>query len=234
MIVRDGLPFILGSLAACLIALVAAMVTGSPWMGALAGALGVLTLLFTLFFRDPLRIAPPGENLVLAPADGWIVRVEPLAGHPYVGAPATVISIFLTVFDVHVNRVPAAGRIEAVEYHRGRFRAAFDRLASSENERTEIGLLTTGGHRVLFSQIAGSLARRIICRLSDGMTVSAGDRFGMIKFGSRSDVVLPPEARVLVSRGQHVRAGETVLGILEALESPSSVAQAMEGGHGTR
>lgn len=167
------------------------------------------------FFRDPPRRTPSGAGLVVAPADGRVVAIEEVAAAPLSGDPARKLSIFMNVFDVHVNRFPESGRVEKVVYHRGRFfNAALDK-ASEQNERMEILLALENGTRLPIVQVAGLVARRIICRLSEGMGLKRGERFGLIRFGSRVDVYLPLTARVAVILGDKTCGGETVIAYLE-------------------
>jgi phosphatidylserine decarboxylase len=165
------------------------------------------------FFRDPERSAPGDERLVVSPADGKVIDVRAVQDPELLGAPATRISIFMSPLNVHVNRSPVAGRIEAVRHTPGRFHAAFADKASDENERNAV-VLTAGGRRYLVVQIAGALARRIICRRACGDTLARGERYGLIMFGSRVDLYVPPDVRVCVTRGERVRAGLSVLGEL--------------------
>jgi phosphatidylserine decarboxylase len=160
------------------------------------------------FFRNPRRLVPRGEGLVVAPADGRVVRVlEPQAGQPAVG-------IFMNVFDVHVNRLPVDGEVTAVEYTPGAFMNASLDKASERNERNRVTMRTPGGHQVTFVQVAGLVARRIACWLQAGARGRAGDVFGLIRFGSRVDVHLPAGSEVWVIEGERVSAGETILGRL--------------------
>lgn len=171
-------------------------------------------LAFTLyFFRDPERTPPPNAAaLLLAPADGKVVAVvdeeEPL----YIEGMATRISIFLSPLDVHVNRIPAHGVIEFERYVPGEYLVAWHPKASDKNERSELGLRHASGTKVFFKQIAGAVARRIVYHIGKGDSVRAGERFGIVKFGSRMDVVVPPGVTVRVEEGQRVRAGESILG----------------------
>ena len=176
-----------------------------------------LTLWVVAFFRDPERTPPPGERLILAPADGKLLPVAQAAPPPELGlgdAPRTRLSIFMNVFNVHVNRNPVDGTVAALAYRPGRFfNASFDK-ASEYNERMSIALRPEGrdaGQELAVVQIAGLVARRIRCDLKKGQEVCRGARFGIIRFGSRLDVYLPDGARVLAAPGQTTRAGETVL-----------------------
>ena len=186
----------------------------SPWSALFFAAAAGLGGGALLFFRDPVRTPPPdADRMVLAPADGKVVLVEHEApGPPYVGSEAQKVSIFLSLFDVHVNRIPASGVVEHVAYIPGDWLAAWRPEASERNERSEIGLRHPSGRRVLFRQIAGAVARRIAYHVKKGDRVAAGQRFGIIKFGSRMDVFVPRDVVLDVSVGDRVRAGETVLG----------------------
>lgn len=204
---RAGLPFIGG---AALLAAIAAATVG------LAGAvpLALLAAFFAFFFRDPER-APTGDpDAVLAPADGRVLVAGPAA--PGAAPPGTwqQVSIFLSPMDVHVNRVPVTGRVTRVEFRPGRFLPAYHHDAASTNERSEIWI-DHDGQIVVFRQIVGMLARRVVCRIGPGAQVRAGDRFGLMKFGSRMDVFLPSSAVLRVSVGDHVRGGETIIAMLK-------------------
>jgi phosphatidylserine decarboxylase len=184
------------------------------WRGPML-ALAIGGLAFTLyFFRDPERTPPPEarDSGLLAPADGRVVEIveeeEPL----YLKGPAKRISIFLSPLDVHVNRVPARGVIEYAKYRPGDYLVAWHPKASEKNERSEFGLRHPSGTKVVFKQIAGAVARRIEYDLAEGDTVEAGERFGIVKFGSRMDLLVPPSVDLDVEEGQTVRAGTTVLG----------------------
>jgi len=166
---------------------------------------------FTLyFFRDPERITPAGEGLIIAPADGKIVQIVDVREDEYLKADAVQISIFMSPLNVHVNRFPISGTVGYVKYHPGEFLVAFDDKSSLRNERTHIGV-ENARVRVLFKQIAGFVARRIVVETKEGDPAVAGQRFGMIKFGSRVDVILPRSVSVLVRPGQVTVAGETIL-----------------------
>jgi phosphatidylserine decarboxylase len=190
------------------------------WVGwFLTWPLIALTLWVALFFRDPIRVTPQGEGLIVAPADGLITMIErvpvprELAGPDGLGdAPLVRISIFMSVFDVHINRTPIAGTIRQVVYISGKFLNADLDKASEENERQHIVVEGRSGRRVGFTQIAGLVARRIVPFVKPGDMVAAGQRIGLIRFGSRVDVYLPDDIAPQVALGQRSVAGETVLG----------------------
>ncbi|MDH4229513.1 MAG: phosphatidylserine decarboxylase family protein [Nitrospirota bacterium] len=221
LIAREGYPFI--AIAAVFTAICGALAVcpgGLAWVA--LTALGVLLLVWVVwFFRNPARTVPAGEGLVVAPADGRVLGVD-FAPYPD-GSPARRVCIFMNVFNVHVNRLPVTGRVTAVNYIPGRFfNASFDK-ASEHNERNALTMRTADGHSVHFVQIAGLVARRIVCWGTVGTEGRAGDIFGLIRFGSRVDVYLPPASLVLVEAGQRVTAGETVLGRLPGtlVETPA-------------
>jgi phosphatidylserine decarboxylase len=174
-------------------------------------ALSVLFLGFTLnFFRDPERVTPTGDHLVVSPADGKVIQVKQVEEKEFFGSQATLVSIFMSPLNVHVNRNPISGVVRHARYVKGEYFAAFEDKASEKNEQMIIGMEGKYG-KILFKQIAGFVARRIVCTLQVGDSVKAGDRFGMIKFGSRVDVFLPTSAQVRVKVGDVTVAGETVL-----------------------
>ncbi|MBN1418969.1 MAG: phosphatidylserine decarboxylase family protein [Planctomycetes bacterium] len=208
-----------GIAAACLIAAVAA---GSLWpLAGLALAAGVPAFVVR-FFRNPRRQTPAGEDLAIAPADGRIVSIEACREEAFIGGPAIRIAIFMSVFDVHVNRAPCRGRIERTVHRPGRYRNAMLACASEENESNAIGLVRPDGGRVLVRQIAGAIARRIVCIVGPGTEVAPGEFIGMIKFGSRVEVYVPADGgfEVRVRLGDRARGGETVLGEWRRCESP--------------
>jgi phosphatidylserine decarboxylase len=206
----QGWPFI-----AIAVAVNAALIAWLGWWGLVALP---LTLWVVAFFRDPERRPPQGQGLILSPADGVllpVVSAAPPAELKLAPDPRVRLSIFMNVFDIHVNRIPEDGTVQDLSYRSGRFfNASFDK-ASEYNERMTILLRLFGGQEVVVVQIAGLVARRIVCALRLGQRVCRGERFGLIRFGSRLDVYLPEGARVLVQPGQRVRAGETVLATLQ-------------------
>lgn len=174
--------------------------------------LPAIFLIFTLnFFRDPERKPPSKDNIVVSPADGKVLFVKEVLDNKYINGKAKQISIFMSPLDVHVNRIPITGTIEYLKYHQGEFIAAFEDKASEKNERAEFGIKSRFG-KVFFTQVAGVVARRIIYELKDGDEVKTGERFGMIKFGSRVDVVVSESVwQECVKKGDNVKAGETIL-----------------------
>jgi phosphatidylserine decarboxylase len=190
----------------------AGLVLGALRYYGIAGTLLVLGLFCAFFFRDPERTTPDGPGLVVSPADGKVVGILQPADGP-LGPGSTQISIFLSIFDVHVNRTPISGRIERVEYNKGEFLPAFDDKASLRNEQNSV-VVRDGDRRVAFKQIAGLIARRIVFRKQVDDAVTRGERVGLIKFGSRVDVFFPPGSTLRVKRGDRVQAGASVLGVL--------------------
>lgn len=206
-IAREGYPFIL---IAALLALLS-LATGWKWAGLLFGILG---LAFFGFFRDPERTPPIGEGLILSPADGKVVGIKRVeTGGPFKGTE-TMISIFLSPLDVHVNRAPVRGRVEEIRYQKGSFFAAYKEKASRSNEKNALSMVDPKGRRLGVVQIAGVLARRIICYVKKGDVLEPGQKFGLIMFGSRVDLFLPSGTRVDVVEGQRIRAAQTIIGRL--------------------
>lgn len=175
----------------------------------------LLTLFIIWFFRNPQRNIPAGKNLVVSPADGKIIVVKKGEVDRVLKKRMVKISIFMNVFNVHVNRIPCKGKIVDILYNPGKFVSANLDKASLENEQNAVVLETEKGEKVLFIQIAGLIARRIVCRLKTGQRVERGERFGLIRFGSRVDVYLPETADIKVSIGQKVKGGESILAALK-------------------
>jgi phosphatidylserine decarboxylase len=174
----------------------------------------LLSLWCVSFFRDPPRLTPSRDGLFVAPADGLVRSVGTAVPPPELGlgpTPMMRVSIFLSVFDVHVNRIPVDSAVEIVAYHPGKFVSAADNKASDENERMSVSLRLPGGSVAALVQIAGLVARRIVCELKPGQRVRAGERYGLIRFGSRADLYLPDGVHPLVHPGQRMIAGETVI-----------------------
>ena len=205
-----GLPFILG-------ALVLALAVGALIAWPIAIPFLVLGAFFAFFFRDPDRrtSGPVTANDVLSPADGRVLVAGPAVRSAAPAGEWQQISIFLSPMDVHVNRVPISGRVTRVTYTAGRFLPAYRPDAATANERSEIWI-DHGGQPIVARQIVGLLARRVVCRVQIGAEVRAGDRFGIMKFGSRMDVFLPPSATIAITVGDKVRGGETVIAVLHS------------------
>ena len=194
------------------------------WLGPWTGALGIaLALWVAYFFRDPPRTVPTRDGLVVSPADGIVSMITEAVPPAELGLGAdalTRVSVFLNVFDVHINRSPIAGTIERIAYHPGKFLNASLDKASVDNERNSLCLVLADGRRIGVVQIAGLIARRIVCHARDGQHLKTGERFGLIRFGSRTDLFLPKGVSPLVAVGQRMIGGETVMADLASTEGP--------------
>jgi phosphatidylserine decarboxylase len=206
-IAREGFPFIFG-LGILTIALLWIELAG------LAFVIFAAMLFVVFFFRNPERTIPGEQGLLVSPADGRILKVEEIVLDGLLRGKFRKVSIFMNVFNVHVNRAPYSGRVEKVEYHGGKFLSANLDKASADNEKNTVLIRTQEGKAFLTIQIAGLIARRIVCWIGEGVEIARGQRFGLICFGSRLEVVLPLESKILVQAGQKVRAGETPIGYL--------------------
>jgi phosphatidylserine decarboxylase len=214
---REGRPFIAVAAIAALVAWFMLLARGGGAWSVLALVLSLLALWVAYFFRDPERTGERGEQLVIAPADGRVVSVAAVDEPAFLHSPAKRISIFMNVFDVHVNRYPVTGTVRYVHYNRGKVLHAASEKASLDNEQMSVGLVAGARqHRILVRQIAGLVARRIANYSREGEIVEQGDRMGIIRFGSRVDVLLPTGAEVLVRVGDRTKAGHTVLARLPA------------------
>lgn len=230
MFAREGIVLILASVVIGLVLTVLALgMSQIPRI--LLISVAVLGVGFTMyFFRDPARTPPEGSDLlVLAPADGKVVLVENVHEPLYLESRAKQVSIFLSPLNVHVNRAPADGVIEFDTYVPGQYLVAWHEKASELNERSQLGLRHPTGRKILFKQIAGAVARRVVYHITIGDTVEAGERFGIVKFGSRMDVLVPTDVEITISVGEKVRAGETIIGRIPARESADSGAGHVEG-----
>lgn len=209
MLAPEGWPFVLGGAAF-------AVIVYLLWpRGIPLAALGLLLALFSLwFFRNPDRTPPSGAGVVVSPADGRIVYAGESPPGRYALVAGKRVSVFMSPVDVHVNRAPVTGRVASVRYHKGAFHVASVDKASLMNEQNGVAIVTPGGRTVTYVQIAGMLARRIVCDLKEGDDVLQGQRVGLIRFGSRVDLYLPAEVRLSVVAGDRVRAGESVIGVL--------------------
>jgi phosphatidylserine decarboxylase len=209
---KAGYPFIIGGIVVAVIGLL--FWHPLTWLGL------IFTLFCLYFFRDPERVLPPRKDVFVAPADGLVVSIEqaiPPAELGLAPEPRTRVAIFLSVLDVHVNRVPISGVVQKIAYHPGLFLSAAEDKASDDNERNSILLRTTAGQDVVVVQIAGLIARRILCEVSEGQPLLAGQRIGIIRFGSRTDLYLPEGCVPQVAVGQRMIGGETVIAELPPL-----------------
>jgi phosphatidylserine decarboxylase len=182
----------------------------SPWAALIPL---ILTLFIAYFFRDPDRKVPEGDGIIVAPADGKVILIEVIREERYLKDDVIEISIFMSPLDVHVNRAPCDGSVACVAHSPGRYHSAFTHQASEENEHIAMVLNSRHG-RVLVRQVAGFLARRAVCRVKEGDSLRKGDRYGIIKFGSRVDLYLPRISDIVVKSGDRVKAGETVLALI--------------------
>lgn len=204
----EGVPYILVS------GLVAIFFYFLKWyIGSIVFSL--MTLFVIWFFRNPERKIPEGDNLIVAPADGKIIDINDKAECRILRKNMLKISIFMSLFNVHINRIPCSGRIVDIVYNPGKFVSANKDKASLENEQNAIVLETLKGDTMMFVQIAGIIARRIVCWLKQGEYVEKGQRFGLIRFGSRVDVYLPHDVKVMISEGDSVKGGESVLAVFK-------------------
>ena len=206
---RDGRPFVAAGFAVLLVAAGLGLLLGGMWW-LIAGIWLPVSLWIPVFFRDPERSGPRGDDIVVAPADGRVVAVVDETEPDFLGGPAQRISVFMNVLNVHVNRFPVSGIVERRQYRPGKYlNASLDR-ASTDNEQMSLGIMSSHGH-VLVRQIAGLVARRIVCDVDVGKSARQGERFGLIRFGSRVDTFLPVEAVSQVAVGDHTKAGITVI-----------------------
>ena len=206
-IVKEGFVFIGGGL---LLTLIATIILGRG-----SGIfLGLITFFVTWFFRDPHRVVPEGLGLLVSPADGVVLEIERMDEMEFIKGPAIKMSIFLNIFNVHITRVPVEGRVVDIFYNAGRFFAANVPKASLENEQNTVVMETPMGKKIILVQIAGFIARRIVCWIHTGAIMNRGERFGLIRFGSRVDLIFPDTIDLRVSKGDHVWGGKTILGKL--------------------
>ena len=201
---REGYPLIAGAVVVTLVLLL----VGWQVVGVAALA---LTVFIISFFRDPERTPPTAPGLIVSPADGRVIKVAEIDDQRFLNGTATLVSIFMSPLNVHVNRIPTSGRVLDVRYNSGKYFRAFADKASLDNEQNAVLMEDEQGRRLCFVQIAGFLARRIVCSLHAGMAIERGQRYGMIMFGSRADIYLPPAARVRVNVGDRARGGLTVI-----------------------
>lgn len=208
---RDGLGIVVPCLTLTLILFLITFLTKSRILLGISVIFLIFTLFSVFFFRDPERKIAIGDNIILSPADGKIVELSLFSQNEFLHSAGAKVSIFLSLWDVHINRNPINGVVRYSKYIPGRFNPAYKEKASFENEQNELGL-ENEKMKLILKQISGTLARRIVCRIREGDQIKAGERFGMIKFGSRVELFLPEKVKVLVKLNQKVKAGETIIG----------------------
>ena len=206
-VASEGWPFIIP------LAIVTALLFSFGWKNTAYVSL-VLTLFVFYFFRDPERLVPKGKDLVVSPADGRVIVIKDVYEPDYLKQDVKQVSIFLSVFNVHVNRAPVGGTVEAVKYNPGRFHVASVDKASLYNEQTGM-VIASGKHKVLVKQIAGLIARRIVCYAKPGDVLAPGERYGLIRFGSRVDLFLPKDTELKVKVGDRVKGVRDIIGVLK-------------------
>lgn len=208
---KDGYGIVFGSLILTVVFYVAFTMYDQSWAELPTYIMIVFTLFCVNFFRDPNAKDTSGEDAIVSPAQGTVVQIRELDHHDYIGGPATQVSIFLSVFNVHVNSHPTHGKIGMFKYQKGKMLAAFNHDASEQNEQTIIGI-ENDKFKVVHKQITGLIARRIIARVEEGQSVAKGERFGMIRFGSRCDVIVPKSVEIKVKVKDKVERGESIIG----------------------
>ena len=208
---KDGIGILIAVLLPTVLFSVISIINYSHPIIMVAGFGWLFSFFIVYFFRDPERSIPNDENVILSPGYGKVVQITEVDENTYLQSKARQVSIFLSVFDVHINRIPISGKVGYFSYIKGKFLQAFRPEASIVNEQTIIGI-ENHNCKILFKQIAGILARRIVCNIREGFAVERGKRFGMIKFGSRVDVLMPLDVEIMVTKNQKVKGGETVIG----------------------
>ena len=206
-VASEGCPFIIP------LAVVTALLFAFGWKNT-GNVTLVLTLFVLFFFRDPERVVPEGKGVVVSPADGKVIVIKDIYEPTYLKQDVKQISIFLSVFNVHVNRAPVEGTVELVKYNPGKFHVASVDKASLDNEQTAM-VIATGKDKVLVKQIAGLIARRIVCYAKPGDAIKRGERYGLIRFGSRTDIFLPKDAEIKVKLGDRVKGARDIIGVLK-------------------
>ncbi|KAF0153634.1 MAG: phosphatidylserine decarboxylase [Ignavibacteria bacterium] len=211
MITKYGLNTFLISSAFAVALIILGVYLNNAWVKYPLIIIGIAFFLFNLnFFRDPERTPPTRDDVIVSPADGTVIIIKDILEEEFVNETTTQLSIFMSPLNVHVNRIPIDGKVGMMKYIEGEYLVASYEKADKRNERTEIGIESKHG-KMMFTQVAGFVARRIVCPLNEGESVKMGNRFGMIKFGSRSDVFAPKKWKLKVKLGDKVTAGETIL-----------------------
>jgi len=211
---KEGFGIIGGIVLVSVILIVGYLVTGNLYLKIFTGVSVFLTIFVICFFRDPERVIPEGSDNILSPADGKVVDIREQYEDEFLHEMCTRVSIFLSIFNVHVNRIPIAGDVKYFRYQKGAFVNAYKSDASEINEQTVIGI-ENGKCNILFKQIAGLIARRIVCNVREGNTVNLGERFGIIKFGSRVDIFFPKNVDVKVKLKEKVKGGQSIIGVIK-------------------
>ncbi len=211
MIAKDGIPIIIWTGVIVVVLAALGFIFELAFLTGLATVLMAVFVFHFFFFRDPNRETPKGDNLIIAPADGTIIKVDEVEEKEYFNEKVQRVSIFMSVFNVHVNRFPVSGEVDYLNYSAGKFMAAFADTADLENERTIIGIKSVNG-KFLFKQIAGLIARRIVYHVKKGDITQVGKRFGLIRYGSRVDLYFPLSVKVNVKLKEKVRSGVTIIG----------------------
>ncbi len=209
---KEGLPILIPIWVVIILAWSTAGLLHSKTGYVISAILTLLGALAIYFFRDPERVAPSGNGVIVAPADGRIVEIKEEEEPVYLRQRAVRVSIFLSVFDVHINRFPMKGKVRYKEYRPGRFLSAWKEKASSDNEHTFVGIECDNGVKLVVKQIAGLIARRIVCYAEAGRSFQTGQRFGLIRFGSRTDLFVPAGTALRVRVGDKVQGGATIIG----------------------
>lgn len=212
--VRDGWVIVIPLCSLALVCLVLNQWAPGLLWRTVAAVSVALALMIGSFFRDPGRTVPQGEGLIVSAADGKVVAIRQIDHEPFLNGPAIQISVFLSIFNVHVNRIPLSGVIKFRGFRKGEFHLAHQDAASDDNEQLALGIETEKG-RYIVKQIVGFIARRIVCHVNEGDRVTTGEKYGLIRFGSRVDILVPPETTIMAKLGDHVTGGETILGVLQ-------------------
>ncbi|NOY78893.1 MAG: phosphatidylserine decarboxylase family protein [Calditrichaeota bacterium] len=212
---RDGIGTLLAILFIAILFTAGLFLNRSLVMKGFVVVVWIFVLFSLYFFRDPERAIPADPDAIVSPADGKVIIIKKVNETVYLKGPATQVSIFMSVFNVHVNRIPMSGTVGYFTYYPGKFLPAYREKASTDNEQTVIGIENDRA-KILFKQIAGIIARRVVCHIREGFHVQKGERFGMIKFGSRADIFLPENVDVNVTLNQKVKGGETIIGKIKS------------------
>ena len=212
---KDGIGTLLAILFIAILFTGGLFLNNSLVMKCFVALIWIFVLFSLYFFRDPDRTIPADENAILSPADGKVIVIRKVKENVYLKGPATQVSIFMSILDVHVNRIPMNGVVGYFNYYPGKFLPAYREKASTDNEQTVIGI-ENNRTKILFKQIAGIIARRVVCHIREGFHVRKGERFGMIKFGSRADIFLPENVEVKVKLNQKVKGGESIIGEIKS------------------